>query len=135
MYDSTQLKLFRTLYAATVANISRPTILRSYKSSRPSLNPTIVEVIGGAMATPSYCPPNKIGLNMQQQTFIVVPAIRELLKEASTIFGKKKPVAQTVSHKCEHLHVYSMESSTDTKGASRSVQDIAADCEAVAQTP
>jgi hypothetical protein len=89
------------------------------------------------MATPSYFSPIKIGPRGRQQTFIGGPRgaynpTRELLKEASSIFGKERLVAQIVSLGCGRSHIYSVERSTNTEGASRSVQEMAADCEAVA---
>jgi hypothetical protein len=128
--------LFRTLYAATAAKLRRAIVLRSYKSGRPRLNPTIVEPICATIATPSYVSPKKEkkrkkGLHGSQEPSLEVacasiPA-RELLKEASTIFGKEKLVVHTVSLRCGHSHVYSLESSTDAERASRLVQGTVAD--------
>jgi hypothetical protein len=89
------------------------------------------------MATPSYFSPISIGPRGRQQTFVGGPrgannATRELLKEASTLFGKEKLVAQIVSLGCGRSHVYSMERTTDTESGSRPVQEMAADCEIVA---
>jgi hypothetical protein len=56
---------------------------------------------------------------------------RELLKEANSIFGKEKLVAQIVSLGCGRSHIYSVEKSKNTEGVSRSIQEMAADCEAV----
>jgi hypothetical protein len=88
------------------------------------------------MAAPPYFSPVKFGPRGWQQTFIGGPRgannpTRDLLKEASAIFGKEKLVSQIVSLGCGHSHVSS--SHTDTEGVSRSVQEMAADCEAVAK--
>jgi hypothetical protein len=89
------------------------------------------------MATPSYFSPVKIGPRGRQQIFIGGPrggnnATRELLKEASSLFGKEKLVAQIVSLGCGRSYVYSMEKNTNIEGVSQSVQEMAADCETVA---
>jgi hypothetical protein len=88
------------------------------------------------MATPSYFSPVRIGPQRRQQSFIGGPRgannpTRELLKEASSLFGKDKLVAQIVSLGCGRSRVYSVEG-TNTEGVSESVQEMAADCEAVA---
>ena len=135
---STQMTFYRALYAATTANLSHPIVLRNYKSRRPSLNPTIVEAICATMATPSYFSPIKIGPRGRQQTFIGGPrgannSTRELLKEASVVFGREKLVAQIVSLGCGRSYVSSVEKIANTEGVSRSVDEMAADCEAVAR--
>ena len=80
----------------------------------------------------------KFGPRSRQQTFKGGPRgannpTRELLKEASTIFGREKLVCQIVSLGCGRLHISSMEMDTDTEGATRWVQEMEADCEAVAK--
>jgi hypothetical protein len=134
----TRIIFFRALYAATTANLGHPIVLRNYKSRTPSLNPTIVEAICATMATPSYFSPIKIGPRWRQQIFIGGPRgannpIRELLKEASAIFGKEKLVAQIVSLGCGRLYIPSVERNTNTGGTSQSIQEMAADCDAVAK--
>jgi hypothetical protein len=134
----THLTFFRALYAATAANLSHPIILRNYKCRRPSLNPTIIEAICATMATPSYFSPITIGPRGREQTFIGGPRgannpTRELLKEASAIFGKEKLVVQVISIGCGRSHISSAKTNTDTEGASQSVEEMAADCEAVAK--
>jgi hypothetical protein len=89
------------------------------------------------MATPSYFSPINIGPHGRHQTFVGGPRgannpTRELLKEASSVFGKEKSVAQIVSLGCGRSHIYSVERSTNPEGVSRSVHEMAADCEAVA---
>jgi hypothetical protein len=84
------------------------------------------------MATPSYFTPVKVGPRRQQQTFVGGPhgahnPTRELLKEASAIFGKEILASQIVSIGCGR----SLVSSLDTNGVNRLVQEMAADCEAV----
>jgi len=80
----------------------------------------------------------KLGPRGRQQTFKGGPRgasnpTRELLKEASTIFGRDKLVAQIVSLGCGHLHISSIEMDPETEAAARSVQEMATDCEAVAK--
>jgi hypothetical protein len=122
------------LYAATTANLSHPIVLRNYKSRTPGLNPTIIDTICATMAMPSYFSPIPIGPRGRQQIFIGGPrgannATRELLKEATSVFGKEKLVAQIVSLGCGQSHVYSMERTTE--GVRGPVEEMAVDCEAV----
>jgi len=127
---------FRVLYAATRANLSHPVVLRTYKPRGSSLNPTIVEAICATTTTPSYFSPISIGPRRQQQIFVGGPrgannATRELLKEASSLFGKDRLAAQIVSLGCGRSHVYSMARDTDIEGDCRTVQEMTADCETV----
>jgi Patatin-like phospholipase len=133
-----RITFFRALYAATTADLSHPIVLRNYKPRIPSLNPSIVEAICATMASPSYFSPVKIGPHRRQQTFIGGPRgannpTRELLKEASALFGNDKMVVQIVSLGCGRSHISSVEITTNTEGVGRSVQEMAADCEAVAK--
>jgi hypothetical protein len=88
------------------------------------------------MTTPSYFSPINIGPRGRHQVFIGSPRgannpTRELLKEASVVFGKEKLVAQIISLGCGHSYIPSMEKNSNPKGDSRLVQEMAADCEAV----
>jgi hypothetical protein len=90
------------------------------------------------MATRPYFSPIKIGPCGRQQAFIGGPRgasnpTRELLNEASAIFGKKKLVAQIISVGCGRSHLSSVEWNTDIEDSTRSVQEMAADCEIVAK--
>jgi hypothetical protein len=90
------------------------------------------------MAAPPYFSPIKIGPRGRQQTFSGGPRgannpTRELLKEASTIFGREKLVAQIVSIGCGCSHISSVQRDSDTEGVDRTVQEMAVDCEAVAK--
>jgi len=134
--DSTQLTPFRALYAATTANLSHPIVLQNYKPRGSSLNPTIIEAICATMATPSHFSPIKVGPRGRQKIFIGGPCgannpTRELLKEASAVFGKEKLVAQIVSLGSGRSHISSMERKTSNETVRRLVQEMAADCEAV----
>jgi hypothetical protein len=89
------------------------------------------------MATPSYFSAKKIGPRGREQSFIGGPRgahnpTRELLKEASAIFGKEKLVLQIISLGCGRSRVSSMEKTTDTEGSSQSAQEVVVDCETVA---
>jgi hypothetical protein len=121
-----------------MTNLSHPVSLRNYKPRGSTLNPTIVEAICATMATRSYFSPIKIGPHGRQQAFIGGPRgasnpARELLKEASAIFGKEKLVAQIISLGCGRSHLSSVEGDTDIEGTSLSVQEMAVDCEIVAK--
>jgi hypothetical protein len=90
------------------------------------------------MATPSLFSPVKIGPRLRQQSFVggAVGAnnpTRELLKEASAIFGPNRRVAQVLSIGSGLPRVVSTESSTDNEGAHRLLYEITSDCEMVAQ--
>jgi hypothetical protein len=133
---STQITFLRALYAATNADPSHPNVLRTYKSRVPSLNPTIVEAICATMTTPFYFSPIKVGPHRLQKSFIGGPRgahnpTRELLKEASGIFGKETLLVQIISLGCGRSNVSSMDMGTDTAGVSRLVQEMAADCDTV----
>jgi hypothetical protein len=129
---------FRAVYAATTANLNHPIVLRNYKPRASSLNPTIVDAICATMATPSYFSPKKVGPRGRQQTFIGGPRgahnpTRELLKEASAVFGKERMVQQIISLGCGCSHVSSVEKNADTESNSRSAREMVADCETVAK--
>jgi hypothetical protein len=90
------------------------------------------------MAVPPLFSPVKIGPRLRQQSFIggalgASNPTRELLKEASAIFGPDRRVAQVLSIGSGLPRVISTESSTDTEGVHRLLKDIATDCEMVAQ--
>jgi hypothetical protein len=133
-----QLIYFRALYAATKANLSHPTIFRTYPSRGSGFNPTIVEAICSTIASPSLFPPVKIGSRPREQNFAGGPLgannpTRELLKEANTAFGKDRKVAQILSVGCGRPKVLSSNESVATGGISLLLQDLAWDCEMVAQ--
>jgi hypothetical protein len=135
-HASRRITFFRALYAAATANLSHPIVLRNYKPRGSSLNPTIIDAICATMAIPLYFSPIKIGAHGRQQTFVGGPLgaynpTRELLKEASTIFGKQKLLIQLISLGCGRSHVSSMNMHSDAEGFSRGVQEMAVDCETV----
>jgi hypothetical protein len=126
------------LYAATSANINHPQAFRTYSARGSSLKPTIVEAVCATMAVPSFFLPVKIGPRLRQQSFIggahgANNPTRELLKEASAVFGPNRRMAQVLSIGSGFPHVISTESSVDGESAHRLLKEIAADCEMVAQ--
>jgi hypothetical protein len=129
---------FRALYTAAASNPSHPVSLRNYKHRGSSLNSTIVDAICATMATPPYFSPIKFGPRGRQQAFNGGPRgannpTRELLKEASTAFGKEKLVAQIVSLGSGRSDISSMERNLDTEGINSPFQEMATDCETVAK--
>jgi hypothetical protein len=137
-YIYTPLTFLRALFTAAVANLSHPIVLRNYKPRGSSLNPTIVEAICATMAIPSYFSPVKFGPRGRQQTLSGGPRgannpTRELLKEASAIFGREKLVAQIVSLGCGRSCLSSFQKGSDTEGAGQAVLEMREDCEAVAK--
>ena len=90
------------------------------------------------MAVPSLFSPVKIGPRLRQQSFIggalgANNPTRQLLKEASAIFGPDRRVAQVLSIGSGLPRVVSIESSMEDEGVYRLVKEIATDCEMVAQ--
>jgi predicted acylesterase/phospholipase RssA len=123
------------LYAATSTNIKHPQALRTYSTRTGGLNPTIVEAVCATMATPPYFVPVQIGRS--QQSFVGGPVgannpTRELLKEASTVFGNERRVAQVISVGCGIPPVQSLEAMTNEAGPSRLLKEIPIDCQTVA---
>jgi hypothetical protein len=57
---------------------------------------------------------------------------RELLKEASSVFGKDRCVAQTISLGSGRPRAISLNTSTSTAGVNQLLEDMMADCEMVA---
>jgi predicted acylesterase/phospholipase RssA len=126
------------LFAATSANINHPQAFRTYSVRGSSLNPTIVEAVCATMAVPSFFLPVKIGPRLRQQSFIGGPLgannpARELLKEASAIFGPNRRLAQVLSIGSGLPRVISMDSSADEESVHSLLKEIATDCEMVAQ--
>jgi hypothetical protein len=90
------------------------------------------------MAIPSLFAPVKIGPRLRQQSFIggalgANNPTRELLKEASAVFGPDRRVAQVLSIGSGLPRVISVESSADNEGIHSLLKGIATDCEMVAQ--
>jgi hypothetical protein len=90
------------------------------------------------MAFPSYFAPVKIGLRLRQQSFIggvlgTNNPTRELLNEASAVFGKERRVAQIISIGSGLPRVLSVELPEDEKPDHRLLADVMADCETVAR--
>jgi hypothetical protein len=128
----------RVLYAATLANINHPRAFRTYSARGSSLNPTIIEAVCATMAVPLLFSPVKIGPRPRQQSFVggahgANNPTREILKEASTLFGPNRRVAQVLSLGSGLPRVISAEPSADDEGGHRLLKEIATDCEMVAQ--
>jgi hypothetical protein len=90
------------------------------------------------MSNTSHFLPVKIGPRLVQQSFVGGPLgannpTRELLKEANSVFGKDRRVAQILSIGAGLPHVLSLGSSTKEAGLTRVVNGLAADCETVSQ--
>jgi hypothetical protein len=98
----------------------------------------IVEAICATMAVPSHFSPVKIGPRLRQQAFIggalgANNPTKELLKEASTVFGNESRVAQIISVGSGIHPILSMNSEANEANLSQLLKDIATDCEAVAR--
>jgi predicted acylesterase/phospholipase RssA len=111
---------------------------RTYQSRGAGLNPTIVEAVYATMAIPSHFVPVRIGSRRDHKDFVGGPLgsnnpIRELLKEASVVFGNERRVAQVVSIGCGVLPVLSLRAITNETGAGRLLKEIPDECEMVAK--
>jgi hypothetical protein len=87
------------------------------------------------MAIPSYFLPVKIGRSHQSFVGGALGAnnpTRELLKEAGTVFGIERRVAQMISLGCGFPRVLSLEAMTNDTGARRLLKEIPTDCQMVA---
>jgi hypothetical protein len=87
------------------------------------------------MAIPSYFLPVKAGRSHQAFIGGVLGAnnpTRELLKEAGTVFGNERRVAQIISIGCGVPHALSLEAMMDGVGASHLLKEIPTDCQMVA---
>ena len=90
------------------------------------------------MALPSLFSPVKVGPRLRQQSFIggalgANNPTRELLREASAIFGPNRRLAQVLSIGSGLPRVISTESSADIESIHRLLKEIATDCEMMAQ--
>ncbi|KIM22761.1 hypothetical protein M408DRAFT_279258 [Serendipita vermifera MAFF 305830] len=126
------------LYAVTAVDITHPRAFRTYPSRGSSLNPSIVDAICATIAVPSHFSPVKIGPENRQQTFVggsrgANNPTRLLLNEASNIFGKDKRVAQIVSIGSGLANVLSLDGLAEGAGVARLLNEMAADCQLVAQ--
>jgi hypothetical protein len=87
------------------------------------------------MAIPSYFSPVKTGWSGQSFIGGVLGAnnpTRELLKDAGTVFGNERRVAQIISIGCGVPPALSPEEMTDRAGASRLLKEIPTNCQMVA---
>jgi len=124
------------LYAATSSNIRHPQAFRNYSFRGASMNPTIVEAVCATMAIPSYFLPTKIGRSHQSFVGSALGAnnpTRELLKEAGSVFGNEKRVAQILSVGCGVPPVLSLQVMTNETGVGRLVREMPDECETVAK--
>jgi hypothetical protein len=88
------------------------------------------------MAIPSYFLPVKIGGSHQRFIGGVLGAnnpTRELLKEAGTVFGNERRVAQIISIGCGVPPVLSLQAVTNETGVGRLLKEIVDECETMAK--
>jgi hypothetical protein len=129
---------FRILYSATSDNIKLAQAFRTYPGRGTSLNPTIVEAICATMAIPSHFIPVRVGSRLDQRTFVGGPLgsnnpTRELLKEAGTVFGNERRVAQIISIGCGVPPVLSLQAVANETGMGRLLKEIVDECETMAK--
>ena len=130
--------LFRVIYAAASVNINHSHAFRTYSSRQSSLNPTIVEAVCATMAVPSHFSPAKVGPYMRQQSFVggalgANNPTRLLLTEASGAFGGDQRVSQIISLGSGSAKALSLDTVSKEAGVARLLNEMAADCEIVAQ--
>jgi hypothetical protein len=124
------------LYAATSTNIRHPQVFRTYSFRGASPNPTIIEAACATMAIPSYFLPVKGSGTHQSFIGGVLGAnnpTRELLKEAGTVFGNERRIAQIISIGCGVPPALSLQAVTTETGVGRLLKEIVDDCETVAK--
>jgi len=97
-----------------------------------------VEALCATISLPSHFVPVKVGPQLTQRNFIGGPRgahnpTRELLKEAETVFGNEKHIAQIISIGCGVPRALSLEMMTQEVGLGRLPKEVAADCQMVAQ--
>jgi hypothetical protein len=131
------LSFFSVLYATTATNIAHPHIFRTYLARGSSINPTIVEALCATISSPSHFSPVKIGPRLRQRTFVGGPLgtnnpTRELLKEASAVFGKDTHVAQIISIGCGTPHIPSIDDTMNERPVERLSAEMAAECHIIA---
>jgi hypothetical protein len=118
--------------------MGHPRAFRTYPPRGSGLNPTIVEAICATISAPSLFSPIKIGPLLRQQLFVGSPGgannpVRELLKEAGTLFGNDRRVSQIMSIGSGLTRVPSLNSPEGTTVAEQLLREIGADCETVAK--
>ena len=89
------------------------------------------------MAMHPFFPPVKIGPRLREESFIGGPIgannpTRELLREASVIFGDDTRVAQIISIGAGYANALSLDSSQPTEVANNTLKTIILDCQMVA---
>jgi len=117
--------------------VNEPIAFRTYASQSARFNPTIVEALCATITTPPLFSPTKISSHSIQQTFVgsglgANNPTRELLKEASSIFGADRRVAQIISLGSGTPRSISLNASQGAKGVNRMLEEMMADCEIVA---
>ena len=102
MEYSIHLCTYQRFYTAESSNTSHPWAFYTYSRMGSRPNPPIVEVVCAMLSFPFLFSPTAIGPRLRQQQFAGSPVgtsnpIRELLKEAVTIFGQDRRVCQILS--------------------------------------
>jgi len=97
----------------------------------------IVEALCATITTPPLFSPTKIGPYLMEQNYVggglgSNNPTRELLKEATSVFGKDRRVAQIISLGSGRPRALSLNTSTSTVGVNELLEDIMADCEVMA---
>lgn len=90
------------------------------------------------MSIPSLFLPTTIGPRLRQQEFVggalgASNPTRELLNEATAVFGRERRVAQIISLGTGVSRVISLDSSDGQAEVDQIIQNLATDCEAVAK--
>jgi predicted acylesterase/phospholipase RssA len=97
----------------------------------------IVEALCATITTPPLFSPIKIGPHLMEQSYVggglgSNNPTRELLKEATSVFGKDRPVAQILSLGSGKPRALSLNTSASTVGINQLLEDMTTDCEVMA---
>ena len=116
-------------------NLGRSALFRNYKTRQVSYTPTVIEAIRVVWATPGVFPSIRVGPGLVQEELVSAangfnnPTL-EVLKEVHQVFGPDATVSCILSLGAGRATVHSV--SSDGKGPSRTLEQLAMDCERTA---
>ncbi|KIM29976.1 hypothetical protein M408DRAFT_99729 [Serendipita vermifera MAFF 305830] len=133
--SSTKCKV--AIFSACSTDINHPRVFRTYFIRGSRLNPTIVEALCASTAVPALFTPVKIGPRRAEESFVGGPLgannpTRELLKEASVVFGDQQRVALILSLGAGRPRSTPLASVESNELAGHLLASTASDCETVA---
>ena len=114
------------------ANLGRCRLFRNYESRQASYNPTIVQAIRVAWATPGLFPPASVGIDIFAEDLVSAthgfnnPTL-EVIKEAHQVFGSNACVSSLMSLGAGRAAVRAIENDGST--SIKTLEQLAMDCE------